>query len=95
MDNLQLEDVLSRKPCDGNESLEFKFKPEVLNVPVLRALINNHTISPTKILSYNCLYNAVIGLGQRAGYKQTLTPYCFRRGFGHSVNSKQVLREVA
>lgn len=95
MDDLQLEDVLVRRPCDGNESLEFKFKPEVLDVPVLRAVGNDHTISPTKILSYNCLYNAVIGLGQRAGYKQTLTPYCFRRGFGHSVNSKQVLREVA
>ncbi|KAL5372751.1 hypothetical protein DPSP01_013267 [Paraphaeosphaeria sporulosa] len=86
MDDLSLTDILTRVPCDGNQSLEFKFKPEIMDIPVLRSLQADGTISPDKILTYSSLHNAILGLGQRAGYKQKLTAYCFRRGFGHAMN---------
>ena len=46
------------------------------------------TISEDKIWSYDCFNLALRGVGQRAGYKENLSAYCFRRAFAHAVQSK-------
>ncbi|KAF2865404.1 hypothetical protein BDV95DRAFT_259090 [Massariosphaeria phaeospora] len=58
----------------------------MLETPVFRSMNPNGSISPSKILSYDCLNNLVKSVGQRAGYKERLSAYCFRRGYGNQID---------
>ena len=82
-----------RHPPPGSVSYQFRFKGEMARIPVLRALQSNDwTISPTHIITYDCLNNHFKGIGQRAGYGDRFTAYCIRRGFANRVQSKDSFR---
>lgn len=75
-------------PSDLNSvrrHVDIRIKPEMADVPILRGLTAAGQISKTNILSVDALGILLAALGRRAGYRDTLTPYCFRRGFGNSI----------
>src|SRR4051812_32528962 len=78
-------DLESAKPLPGDRDYTAKYKPEALKRPIMRAMCENHSISDTKIWKYRAFNDAIKGLGQRAGYRDTLTAYCFRRGFATTI----------
>ncbi|PVH92377.1 hypothetical protein DM02DRAFT_700065, partial [Periconia macrospinosa] len=79
------DEINRRRPAAGQTSYVFRMRSDMLDVPVLRSLLRDGTISPTKILTYNCLRNMIAGLGQRAGYTEKLIVYNFRRGYGNAI----------
>lgn len=54
----------------------------------MRNVRADRTISEEKIWSYDCFNLVLRGVGQRAGYKENLSTYCFRRAFAHAVQSR-------
>jgi hypothetical protein len=82
-------DVSKRRNAPRSLSYCFKIKEEARSLPIIRGLSSNRTIAKDRILSYGCLNNLIRGVGQRAGYEERLTAYCFRRGFGNVLNCKR------
>lgn len=70
---------------------DFPIKDSMREVPILRRIGADGNISPDRIITYGCFNDMIKSLGQRAGYKDKLTPYCFRRGFGSKVNGTSQL----
>jgi hypothetical protein len=72
-------------------SLQLKWKPEVLNVPIFRRA--THTaqslaISPGKTLAYDTFNQYLQRLGHNAGFQDKLIPYCIRRATANAVAGK-------
>lgn len=85
---ISLADVLDRRIAPGSNSKLIEINKGSGEVPVMRANNDDCAISEDQILKYNPLEHQLTQLGQRAGYKQRLTPYCFRRGVGAALDSK-------
>ncbi|KAH7551112.1 hypothetical protein BM1_09986 [Bipolaris maydis] len=81
-----LSDLQSRKPSPGSSYCEFPYHADLGNLPVLRCCQPDGSISPTRILTYYGFHWMIRSLGQRAGYKDKLTSYCFRRGYGNAID---------
>lgn len=79
----RLESTRIRAQIQGKTIIQMK--PEIQDVPILRSLTQAGQISEANILSVDSLGALLIGLGHRAGYKNALTAYCFRRGFGNAL----------
>ncbi|KAJ5055093.1 hypothetical protein J3E72DRAFT_178899, partial [Bipolaris maydis] len=82
-----LSDLQSMKPSPGSSYCEFPYHADVGNLPILRCCQPDGSISPTRILTYYGFHWMIRSLGQRAGYKDKLTAYCFRRGYGNAIDS--------
>jgi hypothetical protein len=89
--------------CDTFEDLEARriacpdryrsqIAPEKRDVPVFRTVTPRGTVSPDKMWKYASFNTLLKGAGQRAGYEERLTTYCFRRGFGFAIDSKLIIR---
>ncbi|KAF2726778.1 hypothetical protein EJ04DRAFT_506713 [Polyplosphaeria fusca] len=74
--------------------IEYPIAPDKLRIPVARATNPDGKISDNQILRYDCLNDHLKGLGQRAGYEENLSAYCFRRGYGYKLekNTKVPMR---
>ncbi|KAJ5035249.1 hypothetical protein J3E74DRAFT_232059 [Bipolaris maydis] len=81
-----LSDLQSMKPSPGSSYCEFPYHADVGNLPILRCCQPDGSISPTRILTYYGFHWMIRSLGQRAGYKDKLTAYCFRRGYGNAID---------
>lgn len=81
-----IEAITARKPPPGVRAYKFRMKECVKELPIFRARQNDGTISHSKILTYGCLRTLLLGLGQRAGLKDRLTSYCFRRAYGNALD---------
>jgi hypothetical protein len=57
--------------------------------PIMRAISSTGEVLPNCMLTYKCSYNSLRGLGQRVGYEETLTSYCFRRSYARQLDSKE------
>ncbi|XP_014561718.1 hypothetical protein COCVIDRAFT_33313 [Bipolaris victoriae FI3] len=64
-------DIQSKMPSPGSSIREFPY---------------HGSISPIRILSYFGFHWMIRSLGERAGYKDKLTAYCFRRGYGNAID---------
>lgn len=53
----------------------------------MRSTCPDGAISENRILSYDAFNNALKGLGQRAGYEENVSAYCFRRAFARNIMS--------
>jgi site-specific recombinase XerD len=51
----------------------------------MRGMRADKSMSETCIWTYDCFNAALKGAGQRAGYQDNLSAYCFRRAFAHAV----------
>lgn len=65
--------------------VDIRVKPEMADVPIFLSLTPAGQLSNGKILTVDSLDALLVGLGRRAGYKDSLTAYCFRRGFGNAL----------
>ncbi|EOA89662.1 uncharacterized protein SETTUDRAFT_104713 [Exserohilum turcica Et28A] len=81
-----LSDLRSKKPPLGSSYCEFPYHADVGSTPILRSCRPDGSISPTRILTYDGFHVMIRNLGQRAGYKDKLTSYCFRRGYGNAID---------
>ncbi|KAF2278993.1 uncharacterized protein EI97DRAFT_440482 [Westerdykella ornata] len=77
----------------GTDTCWFKIKSSMLDIPILRAVDQKGVIHQDHIWKYNSISNMFVGLGQRAGYEENLTGYCFRRGFGNTIDNTQSLAQ--
>ncbi|KAF2274582.1 uncharacterized protein EI97DRAFT_444049 [Westerdykella ornata] len=70
----------------GTDTCWFKIKSSMLDVPILRSVDQKGVIHQDQIWKFNSISNMLIGLGQRAGYEENLTAYCFRRVFSNTID---------
>jgi hypothetical protein len=69
----------------GSTQYVFKYKTSLIDLPIMRGVTPSGAISETKIWTYTCFSKQLKGLGQRAGYRDTLSSYCFRRGYANAI----------
>ncbi|CAN9286059.1 unnamed protein product [Alternaria alternata] len=79
------QDVAAQELPPGSKLYKYRYKPEAKRRPILRGICNNGVVSENDILTYNCFNNMIKGLGQRAGYEDRLSAYCFRRAYAVAV----------
>ncbi|KAF1840091.1 uncharacterized protein K460DRAFT_371308 [Cucurbitaria berberidis CBS 394.84] len=84
-DLVSYDDLENAKPIVGSEFYTAKYKPGVRERPVMRNALQNGTISDTRIWTYDSLNSILKNVGQRAGYQEKLSAYCFRRAFARAV----------
>ena len=87
-DLASLSDLETVQPIPGNLLYRAKYRPEVLERPVMRGMRADKSMSETRIWTYDCFNSALKGAGQRAGYQENLRAYCFRRAFAHAVEGE-------
>jgi hypothetical protein len=80
-------DLKKKQPALGSSRVRYHVKESMKSVPVMRAISSSGDVSSTRILTYNCSYTSLRGLGQRASYEETLTGYCFRRSYARQLDS--------
>ena len=81
-------DLEAVKPILGNMLYRAKYRAEFLERPVMRGMRADKSLSETRIWTYDCFNSALKGVGQRAGYQENLSAYCFRRAFAHAVEGE-------
>ena len=86
------QDIDAKKLPLGSSLYKYRYKPEAKKRPILRSICNNGLVSENDILTYNCFNNMLKGIGQRAGYEDRLSAYCFRRAYAKAVESKYYIR---
>jgi hypothetical protein len=72
-------------------SLQLKWKPEVLDIPIFRRTVytaQGLTISPDKALTYDTFNQYLHRLGRNARFQDKLTPYCIRRATANAVSGE-------
>jgi hypothetical protein len=82
------QDIEAKKIPMGSKLYRFRYRPNVTHLPVLRSTCSDGVTSQERILTYNCLNNSLKGLGQRAGYQENLSAYCFRRAYARAIESR-------
>lgn len=83
-----VEDVYYTRVKAPRHSLDFKWKPEKLKIPIFRQAERTTTgiqTSPNKALRYYTYLYYLQRLGLAAGFMQILTAYAIRRGAGEAV----------
>ncbi|KAL9049391.1 MAG: hypothetical protein Q9162_007245 [Coniocarpon cinnabarinum] len=86
-----VEDIYRLRVTGGRNSLELRWKESMLDVPVFRRLVSSKegiTTSSTRALTYNVFNKSLRDLGQRAGLRWPLTPYCLRRAAGNALDGQ-------
>lgn len=76
---------IKRTRLEDGSPVSVRFRDAVLDIPIMRSLTPLGGIAETDIFTANSLGAYLVGLGQRAGYKDNLTAYCFRRGFANEL----------
>jgi hypothetical protein len=79
-------DLEATKIEPGDSRVRYRCKPHAKSLPIMRLIDSSGEVSERRILSYNCSYIMLKGLGQRASYEETLTGYCFRRAFARALH---------
>ena len=90
---LTLAKMHSFRVPEGRITIEFKFKEEILDVPVFRTYDRNVTgvrVPPIKALSASGLGQEARHLSQRAGLPHPFKPYCLRREVGTELAGRGV-----
>ena len=82
------QDIEAKELPPGSSLYKYRYKPEAKQRPILRSISPNGVVSENDILTYNCFNNMLKGIGQRAGYEDRLSAYCFRRAYAKAVESK-------
>lgn len=88
------EDIFRIAVPPYRNSLQLRWKPEMLDIPVFRRTIRTvqgMRISPDRALSYDVFNQYLQRLGRNAGLEDPLTPYCIRRGTANAVDGKLLL----
>lgn len=86
---LSVDDIFRTRVRAPRNSLELKWKPEKLKVPILRiaeAFPTSAATSDTKALRYHTYLYYLQRLGLLAGFIQILGAYVVRRGPGEAVD---------
>lgn len=73
----------------GQFSQAVAIRPECEEVPIFRRTTSSGSVSVDEILTATTLAKYLQQLGERAGYKERLTPYAFRRGHGNVLDSTE------
>lgn len=73
---------------DGQAVRRLHIRATYEQVPLLRAMDRDRTISKTNILSTDSLRTQLTTLGQRAQYNDPMVAYNFRRMHGNMLDSK-------
>lgn len=76
---------------NSRNAQSIRIKPSMKDVPILRASNSKGAISNVEILTTDNALVMLKGLGQRAGYKENISLYAFRRGFANSIDRKYEL----
>lgn len=80
--------ITNAKIDPGANSKILAFPEKVQELPIIRAMDRDqHSISATNILTFAVWNSCLVNLGERAGYEEKLTSYCFRRGVGNALDS--------
>jgi hypothetical protein len=80
-------DIENRQPVPGSNRVRYHIKDSMKSFPIMRTISSSGQVSASRMLTYNCSYTRLRGLGQRASYEETLTEYCFRRSFARQLDS--------
>ncbi|KAF2849805.1 hypothetical protein T440DRAFT_490368 [Plenodomus tracheiphilus IPT5] len=78
-------DLAAQRVPAGALTYRFKYRPEALERPIMRSTNPDGSLSESRVLTYDTFNCALKGLGQRAGYKENLSAYCFRRAFARTI----------
>lgn len=81
-------DLETVQPIPGNLLYRARYKSEIRELPIMRGMRADKSMSETRIWTYDCFNSALKSAGQRAGYQENLSAYCFRRAFAHAVEGK-------
>jgi hypothetical protein len=85
------EPLFSSSLQDPTKAVLVHWKPEKLKVPIFRQAVQTPdglVASERKALRYPAFMFYIDRLGWAAGFAQTLTSYCFRRGTGNAVDGE-------
>jgi hypothetical protein len=80
-----IDDMESREIPPGASRYTFRYRSGKDTQPIMRGVRPDGTISDNNIWNYNCFSNQIKSLGQRAGYEDRLSAYCFRRGYANAI----------
>ncbi|KAF1363482.1 hypothetical protein EJ07DRAFT_152290 [Lizonia empirigonia] len=81
-------DLPSIQPIEGSVKFTARYRADALERPIMRGMYPNKSMSQNRIWTYDCFNTALKGVGQRAGYQENLSAYCFRRAFAQAVKGK-------
>ena len=87
------EDMHRFRNPEGRITIDFKFKDDILEVPLFRAYqrsFDGISVHPTKALPAQTLNEESKRLGQRAGLPHSFQPYCLRREVGTELTDRGV-----
>lgn len=88
---LTAEKMHSFQNPEGRITIEFKFRDEVLDIPVFRSFercLTGIRVHPTRALSASVISPEAKRLGQRAGLPHPFKPYCLRREVGTELTGQ-------
>ncbi|KAF1352467.1 hypothetical protein BDV97DRAFT_282815, partial [Delphinella strobiligena] len=77
--------ALQKQSLNDTDPSRIHIRESMLEIPILRSTSRAGRVSDGEILGTGSLNYLLRNLGQRAGYKDVLTSYCFRRGFANEL----------
>jgi hypothetical protein len=80
-----IDEMESKEIPPGATRYTFRYRSGKETLPIMRGVCPNGTISDKNIWNYNCFSNQIKSLGQRVGYEDRLSAYCFRRGYANAI----------
>jgi hypothetical protein len=88
------EEVLGVRVALPRNSVQLKWKKAMLDTPIFRRAVrcaDGIGTSSDKALPYDSVAKYVKRLGRSAGFYQSFSPYCIRRGTANALNSTSLL----
>lgn len=71
-------------------SRPFKIKEEKKGLTLIRKMRKNDYSISDDLLSAISIGKYIVDMGQRAGYRERITPYAFRRGFANGIDRESL-----
>lgn len=90
--DLTVKRIMEAKLPDGQELLTFQWKAEFRNRPVFRMRGKD---GAERELRSSCVAYRVMRLGEQAGLKHKISPYCGRRGMATMLTRKSSQTELS
>lgn len=71
-------DLNNIRLAPGQHTMSLEVRAEMRDIPILRSIQRDRTVSQTRILNTDRLTKLMRELGDRAGYRDTLSPLALR-----------------
>jgi hypothetical protein len=88
------EELINARLPDSRDSWKLEWKDEVLELPVLR-MASAKGIHGSQALTYAALWNQIVSLGSRVGYRDPVKIHAIRAGVANKIDGMTLSRRTA